>query len=142
MNDHLQQTGTGALADPQELHRLAIVRNLIATMMLGQANGLHDDAQAIYRVGERLLGNGRSLSVSLALASALGGDTAPARDLIVSGLRDWPEAEPAMVSIALALKVAGEPDWMALIDETLSVSSDPNTRLLAHQVLQLNVSGL
>jgi hypothetical protein len=123
---------------PQIRHQLAIVRHLAATMMLGQMHGDHANASRVYAAVAAMLGNGRSLRVSLALASAIGGDPAPANELLQDGVRDWPEAEPAMVAVALALKVAGEPSWASLIDETLSTSVDPVTRQFAQQVQLVN----
>jgi hypothetical protein len=128
-----------AEAAAQAQHRLAIARNLISTMMLGQVYGLRDDAQAIYRAATAMMGNGRSLSVSLALASALGGDTQPARDLLAGDLPNWPDAEPAMVSIALALKIGGAPEWSSLVEHALSVSVDEETRRFAQQVQRASV---
>jgi hypothetical protein len=136
------QPGSGlpaADAAANQLHRMAIIRNLVATMMLGKAYGMHEQAEAIFRAASTMLGNGRSLRISLALAAALGGDTGPAHELLDGDLCDWPEAEPAMVSIALALKVAGEDEWLSLINQTLSVSVDEQTRQFAQQVMRVDV---
>jgi len=115
--------------------RIAIVRRLVAAMMLGQMQGRHDDAETVFAALEQLLGDARELRISLAFASAIGGDLGPARTLLAEGVDDWLKPELAMVSIALTLKAGGDPEWLSIIQRTLAVSVDVSTRSYAQQVL-------
>ncbi|AKJ27832.1 hypothetical protein [Caldimonas brevitalea] len=116
-------------------HRLGVVRHLVASMMLGQMYGLHEEADLIFKAASRLLGDGRELRISLAFASAVGGDLAPARTLLAEGLDDWPQPEVARMSVALALKMGGAPEWQEVVEQTLAVSVDPVARRFGHQIL-------
>lgn len=124
-----------AITPEQQAHRLGIVRNLTAAMMLGQLYDLRDDVARIFDALARMLGDSRHLRISLAHASALAGNTAPARELLASDLDDWPGAELARVSIALALKVGGDPEWTQVVERVLAVSTDDQARRFAQQVL-------
>lgn len=122
-------------ATPPNAHRLGIVRNLIATMMMGQLYGLHDDVARIFSTASKMLGDGRELRISLAFASALGGDVGPARELLAEGLDDWPDAELARLSVALALKVGGDAGWIEIVEHALAVSNNNTARQFAQQML-------
>ena len=124
---------TGELS-PLDANKLGIVRNLIAAMMLGQMYGLHDDVERIFNTAARLLGDGRQLRITLAFASAVGGDVGPARQLLADGMDDWPNAELARVSVALALKIGGDPQWTEIVERVLAVSNDDAARRFARQV--------
>lgn len=116
-------------------HRLGIARHLIATMMVGQVYGLRDDVALIFETLSTMLGDGRQLRVSLAFASAMGGDVGPAHELLAEGLDDWPAPLMARVSLALALKVGGDEQWTTVVEQVLAISDDEETRRFARQVL-------
>lgn len=126
-------------AGPVRRHRVLMVRHLAAVMMLGQMNGDTAHAKAVFDALSAIVGDGRSLRVSLALASAFGGDTKPARELMNAGMRDWSQAEPAMVAVALALKIGGDQEWEAIVDQTLAAGIDEKARALAQQVQRLQL---
>ena len=131
---------TAAVADDgaassKNAHRLGIARHLIATMLVGQVYGLRDDVALIFDTASAMLGDGRQLRVSLAFASAMGGDTGPAHDLLAEGMDDWPAPLMARVSVALALKVGGDAHWTAVVEQVLAISDDEDTRRFARQVL-------
>jgi len=117
------------------MYQVELVRKLIATMMVGQMHGQSDDVGYVFRTLSAMLGDGRHLRISLALASAIGGDAQPARDLLDEGMDDWPGAEPAKVSVAMALKIGGDPQWVRVCEQTLAVSNDDDARRFARQLL-------
>lgn len=117
-------------------HRLGIARHLIATMMVGQVYGLRDDVALIFGALSAMMGDGRQLRISLAFASAMGGDVGPARELLADGLDDWPAPHMARVSLALALKVGGDAQWTGVAEQVLAISDDEETRRFARQVLE------
>jgi hypothetical protein len=136
--DHPTATATVANdgdVSSRNAHRLGIARHLIATMMLGQTYGLRDDVALIFEALSAMLGDGRQLRVSLAFASAMGGDVGPAHELLAEGLDDWPAPLMARVSLALALKVGGDGQWTTIVEQVLAISDDEETRRFARQVL-------
>jgi hypothetical protein len=116
-------------------HRMNSVRYLIAAMMLGQMYKLHDDAKVIHSAVSEAMGDGQQLRISLAFASAMGGDASPANALLAQGVDDWPDAEMAKVALSLALKVAGDPQWQAASEQAMAVSVNTSVRQFAHAVL-------
>ena len=116
-------------------HRVGVVRDLISAMMLGQMYGMQADTDLVHNAVVRMLGDPRELRVSLAFASAMGGDGEPARALLAEGIDDWPDAELAKVSLALALKIAGDPAWTEVAERTLAVSTVDDARRFARQLL-------
>ena len=136
--DHPPATATVANdgdVSSKNAHRLGIARHLIAAMMLGQTYGLRDDVALIFEALSAMLGDGRQLRVSLAFASAMGGDVGPAHELLAEGLDDWPAPLMARVSLALALKVGGDGQWTTIVEQVLAISDDEETRRFARQVL-------
>jgi hypothetical protein len=121
-------------APAAKLQRSRILRDLVASMMLGQYLGLADDSDVVLRLLTLVVGQSRTLRVGLALASAMGGEIGPARALLAEGLEDAPENEAAVVSLALALKMGGAPEWERLIERILAVSTNVAIRHLALQV--------
>ncbi len=119
---------------PVTLQRSRILRDLVASMMLGQYLGLVEDSGVVLKLLTLVVGQSRTLRVGSALASAMGGEVQPARILLAEGLEDSPENEPAVVSLALALKMGGAPEWERLVERILAVSSNAAIRQLALQV--------
>jgi hypothetical protein len=116
--------------------KVEFIEKLASTMLVGQMNGdLDDEVGHIFSVLSKLLGDGRHLRVSLSIASAIGGDPAPARKLLNEGIDDWPDAEAAKVSVAMALKICGDPQWIHVCEHTLAVSNNNDARLFARQLL-------
>jgi hypothetical protein len=66
----------------------------------------------------------------------MGGDNQPARDLLAEGMDDWPSADAAKVSVAMALRIGGDPEWVRVCEHTLAVSNDNDARLFARQLLE------
>jgi hypothetical protein len=137
---HVQPAAAPSGLSQQDTHRLTLVRHLIATMMLGQAHGLRDDVERVFEAIAKMLGDGRPMRISLAFASAVSGDVNPARDLLAEDLDSWPDAQMSRVSIALALKVGGDPQWKDVVERVLAVSDDEATRSFARQVLDTPIS--
>lgn len=126
-------------AQPQRssaAYQVDLVRRLVSTMMVGQMHAQFDDVAYIFRTLSTMLGDGRHLQITLALASAIGGETRPALELLAEGVDEWPGAESAKVSLALALKIGGDPEWIRLCEETLAVSNDDDARRFARQLLE------
>lgn len=134
------QSAASSGLSQNDTQRLTIVRHLIATMMLGQMHGLREDAERVFDTISRMLGDGRPLRISLAFASALSGDVSPARELLAEDLDHWPDAQMSRVSIALALKVGGDPQWKEVVEQVLAISDDETTRTFARQVLETPIS--
>jgi hypothetical protein len=136
---HMPFAAMPAVAEPQPpsplMYQVELVRKLISTMMVGQMHGQADDVALVFRTLSAMLGDGRHLRISLALASAIGGDAQPARDLLDEGMDDWPGAEPAKVSVAMALKIGGDPQWVRVCEQTLAISNDDDARRFARQLL-------
>ncbi len=124
------------LLSQKEEDRNDTVRYLIAAMMLGQMYSQHDDAMLIHAAVAEATGEGQQLRISLAFASAMGGDAAPANALLAEGIDHWPNAEMAKVALSLALKMAGDPAWRGPSQEAMSVSVNHSVRQFAHAVLQ------
>jgi hypothetical protein len=120
----------------KEEDRNDTIRYLIATMMLGQMYAQHDDAKLIHAALSEATGEGQQLRISLAFASAMGGDATPANALLAEGVDNWPDAEMAKVALSLALKMAGDPAWQGPSQEAMSVSVNHSVRQFAHAVLQ------
>jgi hypothetical protein len=129
-----KRSGGPRPAGAAPLQRSRILRDLVASMMLGQYLGLVEDSDVILQLLTLVVGQSRTLRVGLALASAMGGEIQPARTLLAEGLEDSSENEPAVVSLALALKMGGAPEWEPLVDRILAVSSNAAIRQLALQV--------
>jgi hypothetical protein len=118
------------------VQQIEFIRKLASTMMVGQMNGgMDDEVRRVFDVLSKLLGDGRHLRISLCMASAIGGDAQPARNLLAEGMNDWPNAEAAKVSVAMALKLGGDPKWVEVCEHTLAVSNDNDARLFARQLL-------
>lgn len=113
-----------------------LVRKLIASMMVGQMYGITDQVALIFGLLSKMLGDARHLRISLAIAGAMGGDNQPARDLLAEGMDDWPSADAAKVSVAMALRIGGDPEWVRVCEHTLAVSNDNDARLFARQLLE------
>jgi hypothetical protein len=141
---HMPYAQVPRVSEPQLptplMFQVDLVRKLISTMMVGQMHRQVDDVAAIMKTLSAMLGDARHLRISLAtasaMASAMGGDAQPARDLLDEGMDDWPGAEPAKVSVAMALKIAGDPRWVQVCQQTLAVSSDDDARRFARQLLE------
>ncbi len=116
-------------------HRMSTMRHLIAAMLLGQMYGLHEDAEVIYQLASETTGEGRQLRISLAFASAMAGDASPAKALLAEGMDDWPDAELAQSSVALALKMAGEPSWRYIPEKVMACSTNQSARQFAQALL-------
>ncbi len=116
--------------------RVGAMRHLISAMMLGQMHGCHDDASTIYGAATEFLGEGQQLRITLAFASAMGGDAGPANALLAEGVEDWPNGELATVSLSLALKLAGDPEWKTRCEHALAVSVNSDVRSFANAVLE------
>jgi hypothetical protein len=132
------------MAEPQPVSALTqqveMTRKLISAMMVGQMYGWTEDVEAVFALLARMLGDGRHLRISLALASAIGGDTGPANALLDEGMDDWPGAEPARVSVAMALKIGGDERWVGVCERTLATSNNDDARLFARQLLDQRYS--
>lgn len=116
--------------------KVLILRHLIAAMMMGQWHGCDSDVATILKALSHALGDPRQLSVNLALASALRGDTGPARRLLAEDLDDWPAPDQARLTLSLALKVGGDDSWAEEPTRILAVSNEPEVREYAARVMQ------
>lgn len=136
---HMPFASMPRVAEPHSpsplMYQVELVRKLISTMMVGQMHAQADDVDSVFRTLSAMLGDGRHLRISLALASAIGGNAQPARDLLDEGMDDWPGAEPAKVSVAMALKIGGDPQWVQVCERTLAISNDDDARRFARQLL-------
>ncbi|WP_041675643.1 hypothetical protein [Ramlibacter tataouinensis] len=118
------------------LQQVEFIRKLAATMMVGQMNrDMDGEVERVFRALSKMIGDGRHLRISLAMASAIGGNAQPARDLLAEGMDGWPDADAAKVSVAMALKISGDPQWIDVCERTLAASNDNDARLYAHQLL-------
>jgi Bacterial type III secretion protein (HrpB1_HrpK) len=124
-----------AAQEPPDSHKILLVRNLIAAMMVGQWHGHTDDVAVILDALSRAFGNSRTLRVNLALASSLRGDLEPAHTLLAEDLDSWPEPDVARITLALALKIGGDASWADGPRRVLSLSTDEAARGFAQRVL-------
>jgi hypothetical protein len=123
--------------DPELIaRRTSTLRHLISTMLLGQMYNLTEDVEPIYSAVSETTGEGQQLRISLAFASAMAGDALPAKALLAEVTdHDWPESEMAQGSIAIALKIAGDPDWRAIPERILASSINPSARQFSSALL-------
>lgn len=117
-----------------QAHSIGLTRNLISCMMLGQLHGLPEETDRIFEAAAKLLGERQSLRISLAFASAFGGDVLPAKALLDEGFVDWPDPEMARLSVAMTLKIAGDTAYAAICEEILAVSTNDSSRRFALQI--------
>jgi hypothetical protein len=135
MSSVLEHSRTATAEAAPEAQRSDFSRRFISAMMLGQMYGFDDDAQRVFACVSKIVGDPRQLRITLAFASAMGGDAEPARRLLAEGLDDWPDADMCKLSLSLALKVGGDADWAATAERTLAVSDDDNARGFAQRLL-------
>lgn len=123
------------VAPAEDGQKVLLVRNLIAVMMVGRWQGhAEDDVASILAALGFALGDTRVLQANLALASALRGDAAPAREQLRHEADDSPQSDQARLLLALALKVGGESGWEDIPARVLAVSNDDALRAFAERV--------
>ncbi len=127
--------GAPNLSPPSEAHLIA-TRFLISAMMMGQMHRFHEDAEVIHRSLTLMMGEGDQLRITMALASAMGGDAEPAQRMLDEGVDHWPDGEAAKLSLAMALKLAGDPAWKEAPERVLTSSVDPGLRVFASSLLE------
>jgi hypothetical protein len=121
--------------EAEDSYKVLLVRNLVAAMMVGQWHGHTDDVQVILEALTLAFGNSRTLRVNLALAASLRGDLEPAHTLLAEDLDNWPAAEEARITLALALKIGGDEHWADGPRRVLSLSNDEDVRSYAQRVI-------
>jgi hypothetical protein len=137
---HMQSVATSTESATGELgtaeNRVNTIRHLLAAMMLGQMYRQPEDAETIRKAVAPTMGDGRELRLSLAFAAATGGDATVANALLAEGIDDWKNAEMAKMTLAMSLKIAGDPEWKALPERALATSSNPAVRAVATTLLK------
>jgi hypothetical protein len=113
----------------------ALLRQLIATLMVGQMAGCTDDVATVLTLLQRLLGDERPLRLGLALAEAIGGRPDAARSLLAEELDGWPAPDTCRAWLAMALRLGGDSAWRDVCHRLLAVSDDPAARTKARQLL-------
>lgn len=113
----------------------ALVRQLIATLMVGQMAGCADEVTSVLGVLQRLLGEERTLRLGLALADGIGGCPDAARALLHEDLDSGPAPDTCRAWLAMALRLGGDPAWRDVCERLLAISDDPIARAKARQLL-------
>ena len=110
-----------------------VYRQLMLVGLLGAAFRRSDDARAVADAIEATLDSPHHWRLHCALAQGIGGDTQEARQI----LEQQPDDDPSKVAAAVALLLAGDPEWKPLLDNVLVTSMDSDARVAAVGVMQL-----
>ncbi len=127
-----QQTGSPA---PLQTEAQALTRLLTGVMALGQMNGMRSEVQKILLLLNEMVLDRHPLLINLAMASAVMGDGSVADTLLREGVEHWPDAEMAIISLATALQLVGNPQWQDYVQRLLATTSDARVRQLAEIML-------
>jgi hypothetical protein len=117
--------------------RASMIRSMGGVALLGMSKGMADDARTAMRPVAVVTGDEEALQVYLAFAASLGGDAAPARELLA--LRQTVEAGREYLDAVLAISLccAGDGGWDAALGRVLALSGDAATRSFAHQITEV-----
>jgi len=113
-----------------------VYRNLMAVGLLGAIYKTHDDANVINEAVELTLADPTQFRLCRAIAQGMGGDASFANSTLTHHLEAHGDDDGAKVAMAVALLLAGDPQWRALIDNVLATSSDPQARQAANSVIE------
>jgi hypothetical protein len=109
-----------------------LFRYLRCACLIAEQRAWFDDAEIIGNAVNLTLAGCASFDVCRAIAKAMGGDTSAARELLIDGSTD----DTVQLAAASALMMAGDENWVAVVDRVLACSSDANVRETC-RVLQL-----
>lgn len=117
--------------------RASMIRSMGGVALLGMSKGMADDARRAMRPVAVATGDEEAMQVYMAFAASLGGDAAPARELLASRQTVEPGREYLDAVLALSLCCAGDGGWDAALGRVLALSSDAATRSFAHQITEV-----
>jgi len=129
-NSFLQIHFTGD-ADQQELYR-----TMMCFGFLGAMYKRLEDARPLLDVAEsRLSGDRRKFELYRSMAEASGGQADYAIKTMNERLRRNPDDDYAKVSMGVAMRIVGDPEWRFPIDNVLATSVDQGARKAALDAL-------
>jgi Flp pilus assembly protein TadD len=142
----LESSSIGAPAQaeaqtPAQTEAQALTRLLTGVMALGQMNGMRGEVGKILVLLNEMVVDRSPLLINLAMASAVMGDGSMAETLLSEGVEHWPDAEMATISLATALQLVGDLQWLTHVERLLATSADPRVRELAETMLLAHNAG-
>lgn len=112
-----------------------VYRNMMAVGLLGATYKAHDDAGIVNAAVESTLADPTHFRMCRAIAQGIGGDGEYAAAALDRHIERHPDDDGAKVAMAVAMMLAGKPEWKSLIDNVLAVSTDQNAREAANGVI-------
>lgn len=110
-------------------------RRLTTVSLLGMVHGLEADSRTCDAAIEPTLADPARHELVRAMARGIGGDASSAVGLMDALAIDDPENDRIKVTLALAMLVAGAPQWKPVIERVLALSTDIPARVAATTVM-------
>lgn len=110
-------------------------RNLMVASLLGSIYRQHEDAEVASTAVEATLPDPTRYHMYRAIAKGIGGDSSFAGALLDKHIESHPDDDRAKVTLAVAMMLAGNPDWKPIIDRVLALSTDTAARKAAINLL-------
>lgn len=117
-----------------------VYRHLMSIGLLGSIYRKHDDANAVNIAVEATLRDPSQFRMYRAIAQGIGGDSALATEMLGAQVEENPDNDTAKVAMAVAMMLAGDPEWKPIIDKVLATSTDQVAREAAVSVLNYLMS--
>jgi thioredoxin-like negative regulator of GroEL len=112
-----------------------VYRHLMTVGLLGSIYRTHEDANTVGAAVEATLSDTRQFRMYRALAQGIGGDATFAAEMLGAEIEHDPDNDGAKVAMAVAMMLAGDPEWKPIIDKVLATSTDQAAREAAVSVL-------
>jgi thioredoxin-like negative regulator of GroEL len=114
----------------------AVYRNLMVVGLLGACYQVHEDAQKVNDAVESTLQDPTAFRMYRALAQGMGGDSEYAAEQLRKRMDEAPDDDKAKLTLAVALMLAGNPEWKGLVENVLATSTDQVAREAATNLVQ------
>lgn len=132
--EHTQHAASSA-ASAQPAAYPVVYRNLMVVGLLGSIYRKHEDAELVSSAVEATLSDKTQYRMYCAIARGIGGDAKFAADVLGEHLEQFPDDDAAKVTLAVAMMLAGDPEWKSVIDRVLALSTDQTAREAAVGVI-------